>query len=646
MKLSVVIVNYNVKHFLELTLRTAQKALHGIDGEIIVVDNDSTDDSVAHIRHRFPDVKVIANKVNLGFSTANNQAINQANGEYVLLLNPDTVVAEDTFAKCISIADAQPDIGAIGVRMIDGQGLYLPESKRGLPTPWVSFCKIAGLNRLFPKSKTFNRYYLGHIGEQESADIEILSGAYMFFRKAALDKSGLLDEAFFMYGEDIDISYRILLAGYRNYYLADAEIIHFKGESTKRGSLNYVYHFYNAMGIFTRKHFSKGSSWLLNWLVWIGIVSRAAISVVSRLLNQIVVPTIETALIMATLFVFKDFWERYYKNDTDFYPDYFTWFFLPAYSLTWVLSVVLLEKVSRQVSFKSLLQGILLGTLIISGVTNFFDEIRFSKAVILFGSVSSLIVLFSSRLYIQWKRHKSLKLGDVASKKILIYCQPERFASIKTMLQTEQGIKVAGFVSELPSNDRLYLGPAQEVKNTKGVFGIDEVVFDLGYLAVNQVFGYMQEPEWSGLRYRFFHPLSQTIIGSDSKVERGSFYSIERPPALSMQYNRRFKRLADVFISLFFLLFSPFLIWMVGRPGNFIRNIFVVLRGDKSWVGPNENFFEKYGIRHGVINPVEHSKVLEQGSEPHLLKEHYYATDYKLWLDVNLLLKNIKELGN
>jgi GT2 family glycosyltransferase len=646
MKLSVVIVNYNVKHFLELTLRTAQKALHGIEGEIIVVDNNSTDDSVAHIRHRFPDVKVIANEVNLGFSTANNQAIRQARGEYVLLLNPDTVVAEDTFATCIALADAQPDIGAIGVRMIDGQGLYLPESKRGLPTPWVSFCKIVGLNRVLPKSKTFNRYYLGHIGEYENADIEILSGAYMFFRKAALDKSGLLDEDFFMYGEDIDISYRILLAGYRNYYLADTEIIHFKGESTKRGSLNYVYHFYNAMGIFTRKHFSKGGSWLLNWLVWFGIVSRAAISVLSRLFNKIAMPAIDAVLVMATLLVFKDFWERYYKNDTDFYPDYFTWFFLPAYSLTWVVSVALLEKVSRQVSLKTLLQGVLLGTLIISGVTNFFDEIRFSKAVILFGSLSSLVVLFSTRLYIQWKRHKSLKLGDVASKKILIYCEPEKFTSIKIMLQAEPGIKVTGFVSDQPSNDRLYLGTAQEVKNTKGVFGIDEVVFDLGYLSVNQVFGYMQQPAWSGLKYRFFHPLSQTIIGSDSKVERGSFYSIDRPPALSMQYNRRIKRLADVVISLILLLLSPALVWLVEKPGNFILNIFVVLRGKKSWVGPKESLFEKYGIRHGIINPVEHRKFAESGSEPHLLKEHYYATDYKLWLDVNLLLKNIKELGN
>ncbi len=646
MKLSVVIVNYNVKHFLELTLRTAQKAMQGIDGEIIVVDNDSNDNSVAYITQRFPEVRLIANKVNPGFSTANNQAIKEAKGEFVLLLNPDTVVAEDTFSACIGLADSQSDIGAIGVRMIDGQGKYLPESKRGLPTPWVSFCKIAGLNKLFPRSKTFNNYYLGHIDERQSSAIEILSGAFMFFRKAALDKSGLLDEDFFMYGEDIDISYRILLAGYRNYYLAETEIIHFKGESTKRGSLNYVFHFYNAMGIFTRKHFAKGGSWLLNWLVWTGIVSRAIISVLNRVFAQVVHPLVDAMLVLATLLIFKDFWEHYYKKETDFYPDYFTFIFLPAYSITWVAATVLMEKISLQVSLKKLFQGVLLGTLVISGVTNFFDEIRFSKAVILFGSASSLTVFLLTRLYIQWKRHKSLKLGDVVSRKILVYCKPEKFASIKSLVQAEPGVKIVGFISDQVVNDRLFLGVPDEIANTKDVFGIDEVVFDIGDLTVKQIFTLIQHPSWMGLKFRFFHPDSQTVIGSDSKVERGSFYSIDQPPALSMKYNRRFKRLADIFISLLFLLASPVLVWLVGKPGNFFRNIFVVLRGHKSWVGPKESNFAKYGIRHGIINPVERRFPLESANETNTLQEQYYATDYKLWLDVNLLLKNIKELGN
>jgi len=646
MKLSVIIVNYNVKHFLELTLRTAQKAIQGIDGEIIVVDNDSTDSSVEYIRSRFPDIKVIANAVNLGFSSANNQAIVLAKGEYILLLNPDTVVSEDTFLKCIDFADANPKIGAIGVKMIDGQGKYLPESKRGLPTPWVSFCKIIGLNRLFPTSKYFNKYYLGYVQSNESAEIEILSGAFMFFRKEALDKVGLLDEDFFMYGEDIDISYRVLVAGYQNYYLADAEIIHFKGESTKRGSLNYVFHFYNAMGIFTRKHFAKGGSWFLNRLVWAGIIIRAFVSVLSRLGSKILLPGLDAGLVLISLLVFKDFWEKYYKNHTDFYPEFFTWFFLPAYSLTWMASTNLVEKMTRQASFKTLFQGVLLGTLVISGVTNFFDEIRFSKAVILFGSLSSLLIFFSTRLFIQWKRHRSLSLGEVVSRKILIYCQSGDFLSIRNLVKAEPGIKVIGFISDQNVNDRSYLGAPEEIRKTKKVFGIDEVVFDLGYLSTSNVFRLIQDQDWHGLKFRFYHPLSLTVVGSDSKEERGSFYSIEKPPALALKYNQRFKRIADIVLSLVFLFLSPVLVWLVGKPGNFFKNIIIVLVGKKSWVGPNQSLFEKYGIRDGIINPVEFRFKDDSDLEKQHLTQHYYASDYKLWMDVNLLLKNIKELGN
>ncbi|MEZ4985741.1 MAG: glycosyltransferase family 2 protein [Saprospiraceae bacterium] len=239
MKLSIVIVNYNVRYFLEQALLSVRKAIRAIDAEVFVVDNNSVDDSVAVVREKFPEVKLIANADNPGFSIANNQAIRQSKGQYVLLLNPDTVVEEDTFEKCIAFMDAHPEAGAVGVRMIDGAGKFLPESKRGFPSPWVAFAKSFGLSALFPTSRLFNHYHLGYLNEMETHEIEVLAGAFMFMRRAALDKAGLLDEAFFMYGEDIDLSYRIVLAGYKNYYLPETSIIHYKGESTKKGSLNY-----------------------------------------------------------------------------------------------------------------------------------------------------------------------------------------------------------------------------------------------------------------------------------------------------------------------------------------------------------------------------------------------------------------------
>ncbi len=234
MKLSVIIVNYNVQYFLENCLNSVVKAAKDVSCEVFVVDNNSVDGSVEMVREKFPEVKLIANQVNLGFSKANNQAIKQANGEYILLLNPDTVIEENTFKCCVDFFESNPKAGGLGVKMLDGKGKFLPESKRGLPTPVVAFYKIFGLAQLFPKSERFGQYHLGHLSKDKNHEIEILSGAFMMVRKSVLDQIGLLDENFFMYGEDIDLSYRITQAGYKNYYLADTSIIHYKGESTKK----------------------------------------------------------------------------------------------------------------------------------------------------------------------------------------------------------------------------------------------------------------------------------------------------------------------------------------------------------------------------------------------------------------------------
>ncbi|NTV84731.1 MAG: glycosyltransferase family 2 protein, partial [Bacteroidales bacterium] len=218
MKLSVVIVNYNVIHFLEQCLSSVRRASENLEVEVFVVDNNSVDGSVKMVREKFPEVILIDNKDNTGFSKANNQAIRLSKGEYVLLLNPDTVVEDDTFSRIIAFMDAHPDAGGLGVKMIDGKGNFLPESKRGLPTPTVAFYKIFGLSAFFPKSKVFGKYHLGYLDENQTNPVDILSGAFMLLRKSVLDKIGLLDETFFMYGEDIDLSYRILKAGYQNYY--------------------------------------------------------------------------------------------------------------------------------------------------------------------------------------------------------------------------------------------------------------------------------------------------------------------------------------------------------------------------------------------------------------------------------------------
>ena len=232
-KLTVVIVNYNVKHYVEQCLHSVERAIEGLDAEVVVVDNHSHDDSVTYLQERFPWVNIIANNHNSGFSRANNMAIRQTQGEYVLLLNPDTIVGENVLRECITFMDEHPDAGAVGVKMLKSNGEKARESRRGLPTPMTAFYKVCGLCDAFPESKRFGKYYMGYLPWDEASEIEIVSGAYCMVRRAALDQVGLLDEDFFMYGEDIDLSYRVLKGNYHNWYLP-VRILHYKGESTQK----------------------------------------------------------------------------------------------------------------------------------------------------------------------------------------------------------------------------------------------------------------------------------------------------------------------------------------------------------------------------------------------------------------------------
>ena len=284
MKLSVVIVSYNVSHYLLQCLDSLQRALRGIDGEVIVVDNHSRDNSVALVHQAHPEVKVIENLHNLGFSKANNIALRQAKGEYALLLNPDTIVADNTIRDCIAFLDLHPDAGAAGVMMLNADGTVAPESRRGVPTPLTSFYKLSGLCRMFPRSPRFGRYYLGHLPWHTPQQIDIVSGAFCMLRRSVLDKVGLLDEDYFMYGEDIDLSYRILKQGATNWYLP-YPILHYKGESTQKSSFRYVHVFYQAMLIFFRKHFSH-LGLLVTLPIKTAIWFKALVALVAMLTNR------------------------------------------------------------------------------------------------------------------------------------------------------------------------------------------------------------------------------------------------------------------------------------------------------------------------------------------------------------------------
>lgn len=277
MKISIIIVNYNVKYFLEQCLYSVRASIMGLEAEVFVVDNHSTDGSLDYLRPKFPEVIFIENQDNPGFAKANNQAIRQSAGEYILLLNPDTIIGEACIHSLCFYLDENPIVGGIGVKMLDGHGVFLPESKRSFPSPWVSFCKIFGLSKLFPSSPVFARYSLPYLNKDEEHPVEVLAGAFMLLRRAALDKVGVLDESFFMYGEDIDLSYRIVLGGYQNRYMPE-RILHYKGESTKHGDMKYVKAFYGAMLIFYRKYYPQ-SGWLMRFFIHMAVWMRACLAV-------------------------------------------------------------------------------------------------------------------------------------------------------------------------------------------------------------------------------------------------------------------------------------------------------------------------------------------------------------------------------
>jgi N-acetylglucosaminyl-diphospho-decaprenol L-rhamnosyltransferase len=293
MVFSVIIVNYRVRYFLELCLYSVSRALADIEAEIIVVDNQSGDGSLEVLEPLFPAVQFIANEENTGFAAANNQGLRRARGEYVLFLNPDTILPEDYARICLDFLRDKPDAGGLGVRMIDGSGRFLKESRRGFPSPWVAFCRLSGLSALFPRSRHFAAYYLGHLPENGSHPAPVLSGACLLIRRSVLDIVGGFDERFFMYAEDIDLSFRIEQAGYQNYYTAGTAVIHFKGESTQKDS-RYIRQFYKAMSQFRRKHFNSGFPALLNKGMDAAIWVRAGVAATIRSTGRAIRPRHKT----------------------------------------------------------------------------------------------------------------------------------------------------------------------------------------------------------------------------------------------------------------------------------------------------------------------------------------------------------------
>jgi GT2 family glycosyltransferase len=576
MRLSVVIVNYNVSAFLEQCLLSVQRAMAGIAGEVWVVDNASTDNSVAMVRQRFPEVRLMVNHANVGFAAANNQAIRQSRGEYVLLLNPDTLVEEDTFRHCLAFMDAHPDAGAVGVRMLDGSGQYLPESKRGFPTPWVSFCKMIGLGTLFPRSARFNGYYLGHLDPDQPHPVEVLAGCFMFIRRSALEQAGLLDEAFFMYGEDIDLSYRLQQAGFQNYYLPHTRILHYKGESTQK-DFRYVRRFYEAMIIFARKHFRRGGAGLLVFLLQIAITLRAAAALLAQAAHRAWLPILDAALMYGGFVAIKNFWAHYYYKDPDYFQPAILWFNFPLYVSVWLAVLWLGGSYDRRYDLVRLLRNVGVGAVLLAAIYGFLDQaFRPSRAVLMLGAIWTAAGLSLLRVLLYFIEYRSWRIGQTLRRNILIVGSPAECERAQQLLQRAE---VAWQLTTTLPPDQLH-----RLTTLVELFEADEIIFCTQDVAIRDMLDAMQRLG-ARIRYKTLPAGSDHIIGSSSKDRPGELYSIAPAFRLAQPEHRRAKRVFDIAACLFLLLFSPVLLWVVKNRKALLQNWLPVLWGRKTWVG-------------------------------------------------------------
>lgn len=643
--LSVIIVNYNVRALLEQTLLSVVKATGTLNVETIVVDNHSADGSCDMVREKFSHVILIDNKDNKGFSKANNQGIAIARGRHVLLLNPDTVVSEDTFVKCVAFLDSHPEAGALGVRMIDGSGKFLPESKRGLPTPAVAFYKMSGLARLFPKSKTFGTYHLSYLSEFETHEADILSGAFMMIKREVLEKTGVLDETFFMYGEDIDLSYRIVKAGYKNYYFADTTIIHYKGESTKKHSVNYVRIFYQAMAIFAKKHFSVQQGRLFSFCIHAAIYARATVALLVRFFKSIQFFVFDFALVFAGYYGLMRYWEIYNKYVRGgSYPMEYLQYHVPAYILFWLGGIWLGGGYAQPFKLNKTARGVIAGSLALLSVYALLPEyLRYSRALILLGSAWALLITLAIRLTAHFIRYRHFDTQASQISGVLIVGSIEECNRVKRILDNYPfRFKILGFIKPAGNSENgEWLGTSEHLPVLIDICKANEIIFCARDVSSGEIMQTMGDTELTGIKFKIMPESGDYIIGSNSKNTTGEFYSVDITPTLKLKYVQRKKRLVDLGLCLMMIPALPLILLRPSFMGKVLKNWLGCLTGQTTWVGYNTTVSTEHLPK---IAPGVFTFNVPAGNgfrDDDLLRSFnlLYATHYTAGRDLEILLK-------
>lgn len=651
--ISVIIVNYNVKELLEQCIKSVFSSARNFTFEIIVVDNNSYDGSVECINDKFrgnPNLRIITSDINLGFAKANNLGIKNANGEYILILNPDTILKEDTIEKTLDFYKGIKSIGAVTCKLILPNGKLDQACRRSFPTPSVALYRILGLSRVFPRSKTFGKYNLTYLDEDSVCEVDAIVGAFMLIKKEILDSVGGFDEDYFMYGEDLDLCFRIKKMGYKIFYFPGTSIIHYKGESTKKSSLSYVNNFYGAMQIFVKKNLNTNFR-LLDLVIKISIYYRAFISYTKRFFENFYPVFIDLFLIIVGMII--AIMQRF---------EYFPFeAYLPViviYAATWISTLSLSGTYVRDDNFSILkpLYGILIGFFINSAFTYFFNEFAFSRVVVIRTTFNAFVLIafwrFIANLY-YYSRRKSF----FRTAKTLIIgknSETEDFMN-KLRRRIDSEYDIVGYISKEQTHSDAFLGNLNNINDIIKSFGIKNIIFAKSELSNQLIFDLMWELKGHNLGYKILTSDSEMILGKSPLDKIDDIYLMKIEYNINRKFNIFVKRIFDIFAS-FLCLFTvyPFVfivykIFAIEEENSKVLKKLVlipkVFTGNLSFVGratwdttsSGKQFLGKNGLT-GLVQ-INYYKNLTMDEIEYY--NYYYAKNQTLPLDIEIILRTI-----
>lgn len=637
MDISVIIVNYNVKDLLDNCISSIYKAAgEKYKVEVFVVDNNSIDKSVELIYKKYPRAIVIENEKNIGFSKANNLALRQAAGKYILILNPDTVLEESTFDKMISFVNGNPGTGAVTSKLILTNGKLDSACRRSFPVPSVAIPRMLGLSKLFPKSKAFGKYNLTYLDDNKTYEVDAICGAFMFIPKIILDKVGYFDEDYFMYGEDLDLCYRIKKAGYKIFYYPEVTTIHFKGESTKKTHLSYVNNFYGAMRIFVKKNFT-GYSRILSGILQLGIFYRSGLSYFTRILSFVLYPVVDAGLLFAAAIVSV-------KLRFNVFPNTQYFFIISIYVIIWLFLLTIQGIYSRKnvFSFKKTFYAIIIGFFVNSSITYFFKEYAFSREVILNSTIISIAALLSWRSIgraVEFFKSKNILLSKI---NLLIVSDARLKSDVEDNLISKYNV--------LYYSDLMMKGTIDELQEIIQIKNINEVIFSGTKFSNLEILNLMWSFRNRNVRFKIIPSDKELILSKINLNALDNLALIEIEYNINNKLNIFLKRIFDFFISgVLLLTVFPVLLVMKHifkiRLSKYISKLLLlpkVFTGEYSFVGnPVWMSYETkdYIGKKGLTGLVQLNYYDNISGEELMSYNLFYAKNQSLMLDIEILLK-------